>query len=158
MSGKIFIISDLHYSHRNMAIKRGFKSLEQHDQCIIDSWNNVVSKKDVVWLLGDITMEKSNYEFLNQLKGFKKVVLGNHDKPQHVPKLLKYVNNVSGMVQLKSCILTHCPIHESELDRFKLNIHGHVHENSLEDKRYFNVSAEVLNYKPIELNEILKNV
>ena len=57
--GKVFIISDLHLSHKNMAIKRGFKDEAEHDNFIIEQWNKVVSKKDTVWILGDITMEKS---------------------------------------------------------------------------------------------------
>lgn len=152
---EIFTISDLHFSHRNMAIKRGFQDEIEHDNFIIKQWNRVVSKKDTVWILGDITMEKATpYILLNELNGYKKVVLGNHDKPQHVPELLKYVNSVCGMVQYKGFIFTHCPIHESEIHRFSKNIHGHIHENSLSDNRYINVSCEVVNYTPILINEI----
>jgi len=153
--GKVFIISDLHFSHKNMAIKRGFQDETEHDNFIIEQWNKVVSKKDTVWILGDVTMEKSTpYYLLDRLNGYKKVVLGNHDQPQHIPELLKYVNSVCGMIKLKSFVLTHAPIHEFELDRFKANIHGHVHENSLSDKRYINVSCEVLNYTPILISEL----
>jgi calcineurin-like phosphoesterase family protein len=147
--GSVFIISDLHFSHKNMAIKRGFKDEIEHDNFIIEQWNKVVTKGDTVWVLGDITMEKSApYPLLNQLKGYKKVVLGNHDQPQHTPELLKYVNSVCGMVRYKDCILSHCPIHESEVVRFNKNIHGHVHENTLEDDRYINVSCEAVNFIP----------
>jgi calcineurin-like phosphoesterase family protein len=131
--------------------------LDYHDA---DSWENMIwlmwsmaiNKKDTVWVLGDITMEKTKgYELLAKLNGFKKVVLGNHDKPQHVPELLKYVNSVSGMVKYKGYILTHCPIHESEIGRFTKNIHGHVHENSLKDNGYLNVSCEAVDYTPIRI-------
>lgn len=92
---EIFVISDLHLSHKNMAIKRGFKDEIEHDKFIIEKWNKVVSKKDTVWILGDITMEKATpYPLLDKLNGYKKVVLGNHDQPQHVPELLKYVNSL----------------------------------------------------------------
>lgn len=152
MSAVIYVISDLHLGHTNMAIKRGFTSVEEHDQHIIESWNSVVKKGDTVYILGDITMERSYfYPYLDKLKGYKKVILGNHDKPQHIPELLKYVNSVCGMFQCKGYILTHCPIHESEIARFKGNYHGHVHLNTLPDSRYINVSAEVINYKPIKL-------
>lgn len=154
-------ISDLHLSHNNMAIKRGFKNYEEHDEHIIKTWNSIVSKKDVTYILGDVTFEKSKpYEILNRLNGIKKVILGNHDEPQHVPELLKYVNNVAAMKYLKhkqygNIILTHAPIHPCELEyRFKINIHGHVHENTLPDKRYINVSAEVIDYKPKLLEEL----
>lgn len=154
--GKVFVISDLHLSHFNMATKRGFNCSLSHDANIVEKWNKVVGKKDTVWILGDISMEKTSpYELLNHLNGYKKVVLGNHDKPQHTKKMLEYVNSVAGMVKLKgNILLTHCPIHPLEFFRFKLNIHGHVHENTLLDKRYFNASAEALDYTPIEISTI----
>jgi calcineurin-like phosphoesterase family protein len=155
---EIFVISDLHLSHKNMALKRGFKDEIEHDKFIIEQWNKVVSKKDTVWILGDITMEKSSpYPLLDKLNGYKKVVLGNHDQPQHIPELLKYVNSVCGVIKFKGFILTHYPIHQSEIDRFYINIHGHVHENSLTDNRYINVSCEVVNYTPVRLSSFTKH-
>lgn len=146
---KVYIISDPHFSHKNMALRRGFTDEVEHDYHIIEKWNSVISKKDTVWILGDITMEKTSpYYLLDSLNGIKKVVLGNHDQPQHVPELLKYVNSVCGMIKYKNFILSHCPIHESELKRFEKNIHGHVHENTLSDSRYINVSCEVIDYTP----------
>lgn len=148
--GNVFTISDLHFGHKNMAIRRGFKDEVEHDNFIIEQWNKVVLKRDTVWILGDITMEKSTpYPLLKKLNGYKKVVLGNHDKPQHIPELLKYVNSVCGMIKYKSFILSHCPIHENELKIYSKNIHGHVHRNSLADNRYINVSCEVVNYFPV---------
>jgi calcineurin-like phosphoesterase family protein len=150
-------IADLHFGHGNMAIKRGFTTVEEHDEHIITKWNSVVNKRDITYILGDITMEKSTpYHLLDRLNGTKKVILGNHDKPSHVPELLKYVNSVGGMVQYKGYILTHCPIHPSQLEfRYSKNIHGHVHSNSLDDGRYINVSAEVVNYVPKTIDELI---
>ena len=146
----VYIIADLHLGHRNMAIHRGFKDEEEQDALIISNWNKTVNKKDTVWILGDITMEKKvHYSLLDRLNGIKKVVLGNHDLPQHSAELLNYVNSVSGCVDYKGFILSHIPVHESELIRYHGNIHGHVHENSLNDSRYINVSCEATNYTPI---------
>lgn len=146
--GRILFISDTHFGHTNMALKRGFTSSDDMDAHIVYKWNAKVLKRDTVYILGDITMEKSNYEILDRLNGYKKVVLGNHDMPQHIPKLLEHVNSVCGMTKREGCILSHCPIHESEIGRFSRNIHGHVHENSLDDSRYINVSCEVVDYTP----------
>jgi calcineurin-like phosphoesterase family protein len=162
MSSVVRYYSDPHFGHRNMAIRRGFKDEEKMNKHIVKQWNSIVSKKDVTYILGDITMEKATqYYWLNELNGIKKVILGNHDEPQHVPELLKYVNNVAAMKYLKhkqygNIILSHAPIHPCELEyRFNINIHGHVHENTLPDKRYINVSAEVIDYKPKLLEELL---
>jgi calcineurin-like phosphoesterase family protein len=157
MSAKVYVISDPHLGHENMAVHRGFKDAKEQDDLIVSNWNEVVKKGDTVYVLGDITMEKANYEILNSLKGYKKVVLGNHDSPSHARKMLDYVNCVSGMINYKKiAILTHCPIHPSELEyRFKINIHGHVHENTIDDNRYINVSCENINYTPILLDELI---
>jgi calcineurin-like phosphoesterase family protein len=154
---QVFFYSDPHFSHENMAKARGFKSIEEHDNHIIEKWNQKVSKRDVIWLLGDLTMEKrSPYYLLERLNGLKRVVAGNHDRPQDTKELLKYVESISGMVKYKGFILTHCPIHESEIHQFRGNIHGHVHAKSLTDYRYFNVCAENLNYEPISFQELLE--
>lgn len=147
----VFFISDLHLGQESMANRRGFSCADEMNEHIIERWNSVIDKRDMVYVLGDVTMEKKrDYPLLNRLKGDKNVVLGNHDRRQDIPELLKYVNSVAGMINYKSqVILTHCPIHPSELDyRFTYNIHGHVHENTLDDYRYINVSCEVVDYTP----------
>lgn len=157
--GNVRFISDLHLGHENMAKKRGFSSADEMNEHIIKMWNKVVNKKDVTYILGDVTLEsKKYYHLLNRLNGIKNVVLGNHDVRQDVPYLLQYVNSVAGMIKYKNkYILTHCPIHPSQLEsRFDKNIHGHVHENSLEDDRYINVSCEVVEYTPKLLTELIK--
>ena len=51
--------SDPHFGHKNMAIRRGFKDEFEMNEHIVKCWNSVVSKKDVTYILGDITMEKA---------------------------------------------------------------------------------------------------
>ena len=158
-------IADLHLGHTNMALKRGFATVEEHDEYIIEKYNSVVSKRDVTYILGDVTMEKSApYELLDRLNGMKHVVLGNHDRRQDVKKLLEYVESVAGMIQYKGVMLTHCPIHPMELEyRFNKNIHGHIHDKQVllsdscfeePDKRYICVSCERVDYTPKTLEEL----
>jgi calcineurin-like phosphoesterase family protein len=158
-------IADLHLSHTNMALHRGFSTVEEHDEHIIEKWNSTVHKRDVTYILGDITMEKSSpYHMIDRLNGIKHVVLGNHDRQQDVKKLLEHVNSVAGMIQYKGVMLTHCPIHPMELDyRFNRNIHGHIHEKQVMkmldgweeiDERYICVSCERVDYTPKTLEEL----
>ena len=157
-------IADLHLSHTNMATRRGFSTVEEHDEHIIERWNSVVHKRDVTYILGDVTMEKSApYVLLNRLNGLKHVVLGNHDRRQDVKKLLEYVESVAGMIQYKGVILTHAPIHTRQLEyRFKYNVHGHIHNNqvmldhwtNIPDERYICVSCERVSYLPKTLEEL----
>ena len=163
-------IADLHLGHVNMAKTRGFSSIEEHDEHIIQKWNSIVDKRDLTYILGDVTMESAKpYPLLGQLKGRKIVVGGNHDKPSHSKELLKYVESIIGMVQYKGIFLTHCPVHPREMEyRIKHNIHGHIHNNIIEknvylfgfklfskiDRRYVCVSCEHVDYSPKTLIEL----
>jgi calcineurin-like phosphoesterase family protein len=158
-------IADLHLSHQNMATRRGFSTIEEHDEYIIAQWNSVVNKRDVTYILGDVTMEKSSpYPLLDRLNGIKHIVLGNHDRRQDTKKLLEYAESVAGMIQYKGIMLTHAPIHPMELEyRFNKNIHGHIHDKvvmkmldgwEIPDERYFCVSCEQVDYLPKTLEEL----
>lgn len=154
----VYVISDLHLGHENMAIRRGFNNADEMNEHIIKSWNKVVNTKDTVYVLGDITNEKTSpYELLKRLKGVINVVGGNHDEKNHTRKMLEYVNSYAGMIDYKGFVLTHCPVHSSQLEfRYRANIHGHVHENSIDDNRYINVCCEVINYTPQLINNLNK--
>lgn len=153
-------IGCLHFGHKNMAIHRGFVDEVEHDEYLIEQWNSVVNKKDITYILGDITMEKSFWYYqLDRLNGIKHVVLGNHDRRQDIPELLKYVNSIGGAVKYKGYILTHIPIHPNEIGRFKGNIHAHIHENTLIPNymnRYFNVDAKLIDFKPKTIYELIE--
>jgi calcineurin-like phosphoesterase family protein len=158
-------IADLHLSHQNMDIRRGFSTIEEHDEHIIAKWNSVVNKRDVTYILGDVTMEKSSpYPLLDRLNGIKHIVLGNHDRRQDTKKLFDYAESVAGMIQYKGIMLTHAPIHPMELEyRFNKNIHGHIHDKvvmkmldgwEIPDERYFCVSCEQVDYLPKSLKDL----
>lgn len=132
-------ISDYHFGHETCATKfRGFNSAIEMNEHIVKEYNKVVHKKDLTYILGDITMETDKwYFYLDQMNGRKKVLLGNHDMLKDVPELLKYVEGVSAMIKYKGIFLTHCPIHPQELEyRVSKNIHGHLHE--------FNVTKDLV--------------
>ena len=56
-------------------------TVEESDALIISNWNKIVHKKDIVYVLGDITMEKPKLieQYLKQLNGIIRIVGGNHD-------------------------------------------------------------------------------
>lgn len=164
-------ISDYHFGHKFCAKLRGFEDEFSMAEHIIEQHNKVVHKKDTTYILGDITMETDKwYFYLDQMKGRKKVILGNHDLGKHVPELLNYVESVAAMVKYKGIFLTHCPVHPQELEyRVPINIHGHLHEYSVtkeilpgtrntkqgtKDTRYIGVSCEQVDYTPRTLKEL----
>jgi calcineurin-like phosphoesterase family protein len=54
---KRFIISDMHFGHKNI-IKyenRPFASVGEMDDLIIQKWNNSVKNDDIIFVLGDVS-------------------------------------------------------------------------------------------------------
>ena len=80
-----YYISDLHFYHHNLLDKmdnRGFSSVEEMNEYIIEQWNKKVRKNDEVVILGDLSYGNGiqTNEILNRLKGKLFLIRGNHDK------------------------------------------------------------------------------
>jgi calcineurin-like phosphoesterase family protein len=147
-----YVISDLHLGHNNIKNLRPFESSEDHDKWILKQWNSIICKRDTVFVLGDIVFNMRGFETLGELRGSKKFILGNHDLVA-VENYSKYGKVLPSVVKYKKVIwMSHVPIHPIEL-RDCINIHGHVHEKTLDDSRYVNVCVEVLDGLPIELKK-----
>lgn len=157
MNNKTYVVADTHLGHRKACLFRPFPTLEEHDRHVIERWNSVVRKKDTVWHLGDVFFGgKDNHVILEQLNGYKHLVLGNHDQyPLEVYQ--KHFHKIVAGYQYDGCILTHIPIHPNQFYRYRLNIHGHTHDKFIDgDDRYKCVSLEQINYTPVLLREITK--
>ena len=60
---QVRFIADLHFGHRWMSEHRGFPDVFTHDEFIVNQWNSVVNKKDVTYILGDITMGSMDHYY-----------------------------------------------------------------------------------------------
>ncbi len=158
MTSKVRFISDLHIGHKKIlefsGILRGGLTVDEHDEWIVDSWNSVVNKRDVVWVLGDICFDKHKLHLLGQLRGRVRVLLGNHDM-QGIPEHFRDCLSVHGLATYKGFWVSHCPIHPMELRGRKGNIHGHLHEHLVGDPHYVNVCVEHNFGRPMEFDEVL---
>lgn len=154
-----FFIGDTHFGHKNIinfeSVRpfRPFTSIEEHDEELVRRWNSVVRKGDTVWHLGDFAFGSKHIAIAGRLNGIKKLVLGNHD---HYPsaEYLKYFDKLYGAATIEGAILTHIPVHPDQLERFPMNIHGHLHTATVGDSRYVNVSAENINLTPISMEDL----
>lgn len=81
------------------------------------------------------------------------MILGNHDNFS-THEYLKYFTKVHGALGYKGGIITHIPIHKSQLDRYYFNIHGHLHNERIADKRFMNVNCDIVGFKPRTYGEI----
>lgn len=84
---RIFFTADLHFGHRNILryqTDRPFADRDDtaaHDAWLLDFWRSTVDKKDMVYILGDLTFFKSEdaRHLLEKLPGRKYLITGNHD-------------------------------------------------------------------------------
>ena len=170
MSGRTWVCADHHFGHANIlnfTDKDGnkirgarFKSIEDHDQSIVAWHNERVKPEDRVYMLGDVAINRRYLWLIGQLVGRLVLVKGNHDIFK-LDDYRKYFDDIRAyVVQLdgdhNKFILSHIPIHPDSLGRFGTNIHGHYHNNKIDDNRYKCVSLEHTDYKPIQIHEALK--
>lgn len=155
---KVYYTADWHLGHKGISDKfrTQFSSDEEHNLTIINNYKELVTKRDVVFFLGDICFDKASLNLIADLPGDKRLVLGNHENQYEefrTIQLWHVFDKVYGLHQRKGCWLSHAPIHSLEL-RGKYNIHGHVHNATLTDARYANVSLENCNYYPVDFQDI----
>lgn len=161
----VYFIGDLHLGHRNVAkYRHGFESSIEHDEYMKEQIRKCYGKRNILWLLGDTIFHIAHEAFMNELcENFQHVhnVLGNHctESPMREGiqrRLYSTYNNyhIHGIVSKYGFWLSHAPIHPDELRDKAGNIHGHVHYQTLDDRRYLNTSAESINYTPLTLEQV----
>lgn len=84
---KILFTADLHFGHTNILKHQPNRPFAQevdtkaHDEYMLDLWKSSVGKRDLVYILGDLTFFKSEdaRHLLEKLPGQKFLIQGNHD-------------------------------------------------------------------------------
>ena len=194
---KIFVTSDDHFWHRNI-IKycnrpwnhgldsNGDMIITDQDiidmnNALIENWNSVVNKDDIVVNLGDFCLGGKNnlsercFEILRQLNGTKYLLLGNHDL--YNPYFYRTVgfHDVYDKPILwdDQFMFSHRPL-TSRSPEYKqmidnapfINIFGHVHNNLCDmvngipvpythiSKSTYCCCVELTDYKPVLLSGI----
>lgn len=162
----VYFISDLHFGHRKIIqfagdYREGDDYLENM-HCIIGKWNKRIKKRDTVYVLGDVAFSPEGLYAMQELKGIKYLVRGNHDQ-MGLDEYLQVFNDIYGIRSYKGYWLSHAPIHPVEL-RGRKNIHGHVHQNTVLDQHgeidtnYINVCVETNGGVPVSMHEIKEGI
>lgn len=154
---QVFLISDLHLGHKKVLEfepeHRFGKDITEHDYWLLGLWNATVRKRDLVYVLGDVTWTPHGFQILEQMHGEKTLIMGNHDTFPLEMYLSVFKRIRPSPFPYKGYWLSHCPIHPTEL-RGRKNIHGHVHSNTLPDERYYNASVEAVAGIPRTLQQL----
>jgi len=84
-----YVISDTHFGHANIttfepcrATAMRIDGHEDHDEWLIEQWNNTIGPDDVVLHLGDFAFKRIQ-EVQPRLNGRIILILGNHDRKGH---------------------------------------------------------------------------
>lgn len=164
---KTFYWSDLHFDHLRTAIDRGFATVQEHDDHIINAWTNAVAPEDTVWVLGDLTVRAParTLEIMHHLPGTKHLILGNHDRAHPIHRashrihasyrsVFDSVNTAEQhIIGDRTVLLSHFPYEPDEFhgDRYSQwqprneglwLIHGHVHSLWRTRGRQINVGVD----------------
>jgi calcineurin-like phosphoesterase family protein len=79
---KVFFTSDTHFGHARLSVRRGFKTVAEHDAALIQRWNQAVRPQDTVIHLGDFVVgpgdEATCINRFNRLNGQIVLLWGNH--------------------------------------------------------------------------------
>lgn len=169
--------SDLHLGHKNIIkyCNRPFHNLHEMNKTIIDNWNKKVSSGDTVYVVGDFAFMgvSAMSIYMNELRGDKILILGNHDGSASRSKRAGF-KEVYKDFQITICnipiLVCHYPYFskdvsgfpEEEKDRLSKRpddngrwlIHGHVHQLWKIKDRQINVSTDVWDFYPASEDEI----
>lgn len=185
MSGTIFYTSDTHFLHDNVARRRGFDAAAEHDEVVIERWNDRVKPGDTVWHLGDVTRGSSTYddvralEMVTRLNGTIHLIAGNHDavhplhrdSHKHLRLWMEVLASVQPFARRRAngedLLLSHFPYRgdHGDIDRhpefrlpdkgFKL-LHGHLHGDRPHLSNMVDVGVDAWNLFPVAHDEVVR--
>lgn len=174
--------SDIHLNHQLVADERGFDSVKDHDDYIMQTLADSVGKDDDLYLLGDLWIRGSIQDHLanlGKLPGRKILVFGNHcpGHPMHRRHIshAKLYADVFDFAGTQSMVrfgdqyvqLNHFPYtgdHPDRPDRHTIwrpndqggwLIHGHIHDQWKVNQKQINVGVDHWP-KPATFNDISK--
>jgi calcineurin-like phosphoesterase family protein len=175
MKSGIWFISDTHFSHKNIILysNRPFETVKEHDEKIIENWNQKVQKEDRIYHLGDFAFASKGYlqSILDRLSGQIYFIRGNHDKTMRgelLKRLIidtKYreltVQDKDALGGKQKIILCHYPFETwNQMHYGSWSLHGHSHcaLDSSENKLRMHVGVDTTNFFPISYEEVKQHM
>lgn len=180
---KIWFTSDTHFGHNNILkfCNRPWNTVEEMDEALINNWNSVIKKDDIIFHLGDFAFAQNWRwkEIIERLNGNIYLILGNHDVVRYPgDSIMQLFKGVYQQLLLKidgfKVYLNHYPFlcyagtyRGPETATIQLFGHVHTHEgsNGKDDMRMnnlfpyqYDVGVDNNLYTPISWEEIQKIV
>src|SRR3954462_7621974 len=114
---KTFVVADLHFGDEALCTRyrradglplRPFRSAAEMDAEIIHRWNQSVTERDLVYVLGDIG-RGANVRSMAFLAGRKRLIAGNADDLRKIGSLGLF-ESIAVAKWLPDLLLTHIPV------------------------------------------------
>ena len=175
-----FFISDTHFLHNKEFIyaDRGFSSIEEMDEALIENWNSVVSPEDTVYHLGDLflgTDLEAGGEILRRLNGHIHLITGNHDTERKLAYIKENIPNIESIQRSewikrhkRMIVLSHYPVITTQAvdisqstSKSTLCFFGHTHQktNFINGLRFdYHVGVDSHNLTPVDLETALTDI
>lgn len=177
----IYCSSDCHFGHDRSFIyePRGFLSIQENDEIIVERFNSIVRPEDDLYLLGDQMLgdNESGVSCLKQINCKLHILWGNHDTD--VRKILyNYLPNVVEICGYATMLkynkwhflLSHYPTLTANYDDYNKplkarvwNLYGHTHSNDCfefmnKGWQSYNVAVDAHNCYPVNIDSIIKDI
>lgn len=173
----VYFTSDLHIGHHRILELYQWRPFSQerdiqaHDNKLIELWNSIISKHDIVYLLGDLSLRSVNEtrRILERLNGRIYLCPGNHDSS--LKSLSNYFVKVEQIMAVKfkkeiyqflpsdiEFVLCHYPLAEwAGMHHGVFHLHGHCHGKcETRDSRRMDVGIDSTKKILTPLSEVLK--
>jgi calcineurin-like phosphoesterase family protein len=148
------------------------------NETMIERHNAKVKEQDTVYFLGDVVINKKYLELVKRMNGRKILVRGNHDIFKDEDYRAVGFEQMHGVrVFVDKFILSHIPLHpDCVSERFRVNVHGHLHANEIKmpwgvnadrneiiyadfpDPRYLCVCVEQTDFTPLHFDEVEERI
>lgn len=165
---ELFFTADIHLGHDNIIkyCNRPFKDTQEMGVAIKDNWNSKIKPGSLVFILGDVTFQKSQNEIdesLSELNGNKILIPGNHD---HINRLEKHMQIAPPILEVSikkddeklRFVMCHYAMRVWNKSHYgAMHLYGHSHGTMPDDptSRSMDVGIDCNNYTPFSLDEVL---
>ena len=167
----IWFTADTHFDHKNIIkyCNRPFNSIGEMNSALIDNWNSVVKKDDLVIHNGDFCFGgfEAYQQYRDELNGKIILIRGNHDKIQ-TSQLCKIFGDVCDYLKIsvadndleegwQKIIICHYAFRVWEnCHHGSWNLYGHSHGTLDDDPNLLSIDIGVdcHKYTPISYNQI----
>lgn len=158
---RTFLSGDLHLNHENIIeyCDRPFRDQFEMNQRLVSNWNDTVAPQDTVIFVGDLAFYDGTIttrDWLDALNGEIIFIQGNHDDDD----TFDYLDGYWLETERRRYYCSHRPENAPE-DWDGWIIHGHKHNNDVEEfpfvnpeARRVNVAPELVGYAPLSVTTL----